>query len=58
MKVKVPDFDSFWDLLNTDLYFSAIMTVVQAGERSDFLLHDGFLFKSNQFCIPYCSLHL
>ena len=44
MRVEVLGFDSFRDLLNADAYFSAIMAVVQAGERSDFLLHDGFFF--------------
>ena len=34
------------------------MDVVRAGERIDFLLHDGFLFKGNQLCIPDCSLRL
>ena len=34
------------------------MTTVQTGERKNFFLHDGFLFKSNQLCVPDCSLHL
>ena len=58
IRVEVPGFDSFRDLLNTNLYFSTIMTVVQAGEQFDFLLHDGFLFKGNQLCILYYSLPL
>ncbi|GKA06502.1 putative nucleotidyltransferase, ribonuclease H [Tanacetum coccineum] len=31
---------------------------VQAGEKPDFFLHDGFLFKGNQLCIPDSSLRL
>ncbi|GKB81604.1 putative reverse transcriptase domain-containing protein, partial [Tanacetum coccineum] len=31
---------------------------MQAGEKPDFFLHDGFLFKGNQLCIPDSSLHL
>ncbi|GKC65563.1 putative reverse transcriptase domain-containing protein, partial [Tanacetum coccineum] len=31
---------------------------VQAGEKPDFFLHDGFLFKGNQLCIPDLSLRL
>ena len=27
-------------------------------EKIDFVLHDGFLFKKNQLCVPDCSLHL
>ncbi|KAK0606274.1 hypothetical protein LWI29_035975 [Acer saccharum] len=45
MGVTIPGFDSFHDLLVTDPYFAAIMTAVQAGEKSDFLLVDGFLFR-------------
>ncbi|GKE29988.1 putative reverse transcriptase domain-containing protein, partial [Tanacetum coccineum] len=29
-----------------------------AGEKPDFFLHDGFLFKGNQLCIPDSSLRL
>ncbi|GJW74094.1 putative reverse transcriptase domain-containing protein, partial [Tanacetum coccineum] len=31
---------------------------VQSGEKTDFILHDGFLFKGNQLCIPDSSLRL
>ncbi|GJS30888.1 putative reverse transcriptase domain-containing protein [Tanacetum coccineum] len=31
---------------------------VQAGEKPYFFLHDGFLFKGNQLCIPDSSLRL
>nr|GEW03622.1 putative reverse transcriptase domain-containing protein [Tanacetum cinerariifolium] len=31
---------------------------VQSGEKTDFVLHDGFLFKGNQLCIPDSSLCL
>ena len=58
MKVEVPGFDSFRDLFATDPYFSVVLRDVQAGKRSDFLLHNGFLFRGNQLCIPACSLRL
>ena len=28
------------------------------GAKTNFLLHDGFLFKGNQLCVPDCSLRL
>ena len=34
------------------------MTVVCMGERLNFLLYDGFLFKGNQLCVPDCSMRL
>ncbi|GJZ42323.1 putative nucleotidyltransferase, ribonuclease H [Tanacetum coccineum] len=34
------------------------MLHVQAGEKPDFFLHNGFLFKRNQLCIPDSSLRL
>nr|GEW31056.1 putative reverse transcriptase domain-containing protein [Tanacetum cinerariifolium] len=34
------------------------MQGVQSGEKIDFVLHDGFLFKGNQLCILDSSLHL
>ena len=58
MRVEVPGFDSFRDLLDTDPYFSVIMAAMRAGERTYFLLHDGFLFKENQLCVLDCNLRL
>ena len=58
MQLEVSGFDSFKDLLDTDPYFSPILVVVRARERTDFLVHEGFLFKGNQLCVPECSLRL
>ena len=58
IRVVVLGFVLFRDLLDTDPYFSPIMTALQMSEQIDFLLHDGFLFKGNQLCVPDCSLHL
>ncbi|XP_076940379.1 uncharacterized protein LOC143609533 [Bidens hawaiensis] len=44
--------------LTTDPYFSVVLQDVQASQKSDFLLHDGFLFKGNQLCIRDSSLRL
>ena len=56
--MEVLGFDSFRDLLDTNPYFSPILVVVCMGERLNFLLHDGFLFKGNQLCVLDCSLRL
>ena len=58
MRVEVPGFDSFRELLFTDPYFSIILQDVHASHRTDFLLHEGHLLKGNQLCIPDCSLRL
>ena len=58
MRLEVSGFDLFHDLLDIDPYFSPILAVVRVGERSNFLLHDIFLFKANLLCVPDCSLRL
>ena len=58
MRVEVPGLETFRDLLETDTYFSEVIQEVRAGMKTDFLLHEGFLFKGNQLCIPQCSLRL
>ena len=47
MQFEVSGFDSFLDLLDNDPYFSSILVAVRMGERSEFLVYDGFLFKGN-----------
>ncbi|GJQ97209.1 putative reverse transcriptase domain-containing protein [Tanacetum coccineum] len=37
---------------------SGLLVTMQAGEKPDFFLHDTFLFKGNQLCIPDSSLRL
>ena len=58
MQTKVLGFDFFRELLSSDLYFGPIMDDVATRKRFDFLIHDGFLFKGNQLCIPDSSLRL
>ena len=56
MAVEVPGFSSFSALLEDDPFFSTILARVRAGERTEYVLQEGFLFKGNQLCIPDCSL--
>ncbi|GJY83567.1 putative nucleotidyltransferase, ribonuclease H, partial [Tanacetum coccineum] len=37
---------------------SGLLVTMQAGEKPDFFMRDGFLFKGNQLCIPDSSLRL
>lgn len=48
---QVLGFDSLRESLSVDPYFGPILRNVASGLRSDFLMHDGFLFKENQLCI-------
>ncbi|KAJ0637244.1 putative nucleotidyltransferase, Ribonuclease H [Helianthus annuus] len=58
MRVDVPGLEVIREQLAIDPYFSVILQDVETGQKSDFLLHDGFLFKGNQLCIPDSSLRL
>ncbi|TXG57335.1 hypothetical protein EZV62_018648 [Acer yangbiense] len=58
MTVRVPGFDSFREMFDSDPYFSGVIAAARTGENSEFLLVDGFLFRGNQLCIPDCSLRL
>nr|GEY56113.1 putative reverse transcriptase domain-containing protein [Tanacetum cinerariifolium] len=58
MQVDVPGLEVIRDTVTVDPYFSVVLHGVQAGEEPDFFLHDGFLFKGNQLCIPDSSLRL
>ncbi|GKA15666.1 putative nucleotidyltransferase, ribonuclease H, partial [Tanacetum coccineum] len=56
--VDVPRLDVIRDMATVDPYFLVVLRGVQAGEKPYFFLHDGFLFKGNQLCIPDSSLRL
>ncbi|GJX78733.1 putative reverse transcriptase domain-containing protein [Tanacetum coccineum] len=50
--------DVIREQLTLDPYFSNVLQGVQSGQYPDFNIHDGFLFKGNQLCIPDTSLRL
>ncbi|GJZ94043.1 putative nucleotidyltransferase, ribonuclease H [Tanacetum coccineum] len=58
MHVDVPGLDVIPDMVTVDPYFLVVLRGVQAGEKPNFFLHNGFLFKRNQLCIPDSSLRL
>ncbi|GKA95171.1 putative nucleotidyltransferase, ribonuclease H [Tanacetum coccineum] len=58
MQVDVPGLDVIREQLTLNPYFSNVLQGVQSGQNPDFNIHDGFLFKGNQLCIPDTSLHL
>lgn len=58
MRNEVLGFDSFRELLSSDPYFGPILPDAGVGKHTDFVLHDGFLFKGNKLCVPASSLRL
>ncbi|GKD07119.1 putative reverse transcriptase domain-containing protein [Tanacetum coccineum] len=58
MHVDVPGLDVIHDMVAVDPYFLVVLQGVQARKKPDFFLHDGFLFKGNQLCIPDSSPRL
>ncbi|KAH9735062.1 Endonuclease [Citrus sinensis] len=58
MHNQVLGFDTFRELYASDPYFAPILEDVVVGFRSDYHLHDKFLFKSNQLYVPDSSLRL
>jgi len=58
MQNLVLGFESFRELLSSDPFFGPILPDVGVGKHTDFVLHDGFLFKGNKLCVPASSLRL
>nr|GEU92848.1 hypothetical protein [Tanacetum cinerariifolium] len=58
MHVDVPGLNVTRDMVTMDPYFLVVFQGVQSGEKTNFVMHDGFLFKGNQLCIPDLSLRL
>ncbi|GKD37911.1 putative nucleotidyltransferase, ribonuclease H [Tanacetum coccineum] len=58
MQVEVPGLDVIRNMVTMDPYFLVVLQGVQAEEKPDLFMHDGFLFKGSQLCIPNSSLRL
>ena len=56
MTITVKGFDSFKDLYPSGPFFGSIWMDHTNGQPGKYLLHDSFLFKRNQFCVPDCPL--
>jgi hypothetical protein len=56
MSTRVAGFDTFIDMYAADPSSRKIIHEVTDGHRSDFILHNGYLFRGLQLCIPDCSL--
>ena len=55
-RVKVIGFDILPDLYASDPYFSTIYDTAQAKKSAQYTVHEGFLFRASQLCIPDCSI--
>ncbi|KAE8720267.1 hypothetical protein F3Y22_tig00020999pilonHSYRG00012 [Hibiscus syriacus] len=56
MSTKVAGFETFTDMYAADPSFGRIFQEVTEDHRHDFVLHNGYLFRGLQLCIPDCSL--
>ncbi|PKI74302.1 hypothetical protein CRG98_005305 [Punica granatum] len=56
MQVKVSGIEIIKELYEEDVDFSKTWRECSKGPWKDFLVHDGYLFKSNKLCIPQYSL--
>ncbi|KAE8715853.1 putative Quercetin 3-O-methyltransferase 1 [Hibiscus syriacus] len=56
MSTKVAGFETFTYMYAVDPSFGMIFQEVTEGYRHNFVLHNGYLFRGLQLCIPDCSL--
>ncbi|KAL2252887.1 UNVERIFIED_CONTAM: Retrovirus-related Pol polyprotein from transposon 17.6 [Sesamum indicum] len=57
MDAKILDFEFIKDLYGNDVDFGKVFGNCSASIGWDkFHLHDGFLFRANQLCVPNCSI--
>ena len=56
MRVQVVGFDSIPELYRTDPFFNKIYEAAQERNSAEYTIHEGFLFRGVQLCIPKCSV--
>ena len=56
VSTRITAFEVFPDMYAADPSFGKIFQEVKDGIRHDFLLHNGYLFRGLQLCIPDCSV--
>ena len=56
MRVQVVGFDSIPELYTTDPFFNKIYEAAQERNSAEYTIHEGFLFRPVQLCIPNCSV--
>nr|GEU53554.1 transposon Ty3-I Gag-Pol polyprotein isoform X1 [Tanacetum cinerariifolium] len=55
VRAEIQGLDTFKEMYTEDSYFGHVMQEVLNGQRYDYQLQDGFLFKGTRLCIPDCS---
>nr|GEV25963.1 putative reverse transcriptase domain-containing protein [Tanacetum cinerariifolium] len=55
VRAEIQGLDTFKEMYTEDSYFGPVMQEVLNGQRCDYQLQDGFLFKGTRLCIPDCS---
>lgn len=58
LHVSVPGFVVLPEQYALDPFFGPIWTSLHAGDRLEFVLHEGYIFRGNCLCIPEGSLHI
>ena len=56
MSTRITAFEVFPDMYAADPSFGKIFQEVKDGLRHDFILHNAYLFRGLQLCIPDCSV--
>ena len=56
LSTEVIGFDQLKEMYAGDVDFSSTWEKCNIREPCDFHIHDGYLMKGNQLCIPECSL--
>ena len=58
LQVSVPGFSVFSELYPHDPYLGRVWSDLKNDIRSEFLLHEEFIFREGRLCVPECSWRL